>query len=187
MSTRRRIGWGVVVCGLTLGCGACGDTPAPTTPSGRAALVVTSSVMTESGQLPAEYTCDGAGVSPPLSWTGAPAGTAEFAVLMSTLPGDGTTKWNWVLYAVPAGVSALTRAESRVGIFGVGSDGPQAAYQPPCSQGPGAKAYTFTVYALSRALTPGTAPVTGAAVTAAVASTTLASGTLRVSYTRPRL
>jgi len=142
--------------------------------------------MSDGGQLPTEFTCDGAGVSPPLAWTGAPAGTAEFVVLMTTLPGDGTTKWNWVLYAVPPAVSGLARAETRVGVFGVGSDGPQAAYQPPCSQGPGPKEYTFTVYALSRALTPGGAPMNGAAVTAAVASTALATGSLRVTYTRPR-
>ena len=143
--------------------------------------------MSDGGQLPAEFTCDGAGVSPPVAWSGAPAGTVEFAVLMSTLPGDGTTKWNWVLYAVPSTVSGLSRAETRVGVFGVGSDGPQAAYQPPCSQGPGAKEYTFTVYALSRALTPGAAPLNGEAVTSSIASITTASGSLRVTYTRPRL
>lgn len=142
--------------------------------------------MSDGGQLPAEFTCDGAGVSPPIAWRGAPAGTKEFVVLMSTLPGDGTTKWNWVLYALPPTTGEVPRAVSGVGVHGVGSDGPQAAYQPPCSQGPGAKAYTFTVYALSRELSVGTQPLTGAVVTSAVSSVTLASGSLRVSYTRPR-
>lgn len=142
--------------------------------------------MSNGGQLPAEFTCDGAGVSPPLAWAGAPADTVEFAVLMSTLPGDGTTKWNWVLFAVPPGVGELPRAVSGVGVFGVGSDGPQAAYQPPCSQGPGAKEYTFTVYALSRRLTQGATPATGLSIQTQAASAALATGTLRVTYTRPR-
>ena len=29
--------------------------------------------------------------------------------LMSTLPGDGTTKWNWVVYAIPASTISLAR------------------------------------------------------------------------------
>jgi hypothetical protein len=33
--------------------------------------------------------------------------------------------------------------------LGVGSDGPGTVYDPPCSQGPGAKLYTYTLYALS--------------------------------------
>jgi hypothetical protein len=84
-----------------------------------------------------------------LSWSNAPAGTREFALMMTTLPGLGTTKWNWVLYGIPATAAGLAKNSSGIGTLGVGSDGPQAAYQPPCSQGPGAKLYTYTQYALS--------------------------------------
>lgn len=144
--------------------------------------------MTAGGLLPAEFTCDGEGVSPPLTWTGVPAGTSEFALLMTTLPGDGTTKWNWVLSGIPASATALARASTGVGIAGVGSDGPVAAYQPPCSQGPGAKIYTFTLYALRTPprLSVPAARVTGAEVTTAIATVTIGTASLSVSYTRPR-
>ncbi len=170
--------------------GACGtsspSTPASPTPATVQAFKLTSPVAVDGGTLPAEYTCDGEGVSVPLAWQNAPAGTREFALLMTTLPGDGTTKWNWVLYAIPSTVTALPRNSTAIGTFGVGSDGPQAAYQPPCSQGPGAKIYTFTVYALSSPPQLPAGRIDGAALARAVSSVTLGSATMSVSYTRPR-
>ncbi len=171
---------------------ACGGSPAaPSSPaaapqSGR--FTLTSPAFVDGGTLPAEHTCDGTGTSPALSWASPPAGTLEFAVLMSTLPGDGTTKWNWVVYGIPASTTGLARGSSGVGTLGVGSDGPQAAYQPPCSQGPGAKSYTFTIHALSGSprLTAPPSQITGAVLTSAMASITLGTASVTVTYTRPR-
>ncbi|HIJ82334.1 MAG TPA: hypothetical protein HPP76_11575 [Desulfuromonadales bacterium] len=59
----------------------------------QSSLKLASSFAVDGGLLPVEYTCDGTGVSPALSWLGAPAGTKEFALMMTTLPGDGTTKY----------------------------------------------------------------------------------------------
>jgi phosphatidylethanolamine-binding protein (PEBP) family uncharacterized protein len=173
-------------------CGGAGTSPAAPTqasPSPAAStFALTSPVAADGGTLPAEYTCDGGGASPALSWANAPAGTREFALMMTTLPGDGTTKWNWVLYAIPASATGLAKSTSGVGTPGVGSDGPQAAYQPPCSQGPGAKLYTFTLHALSASpsLPAAANQVTGAVLTAAIANITLGSASLKLSYTRPQ-
>ena len=149
-------------------------------------MTLSSPVAANGGTLPAEYTCDGAGSTLALSWANVPAGTTEFALMMTTLPGDGTTKWNWVMYGIPASVTGLAKNSSGIGTLGVGSDGPQAAYQPPCSQGPGAKVYTFTVYALSGSpkFSVPASQVTGAVLTNAIASITLGSGSLSVTYTR---
>ena len=148
-------------------------------------FTLVSAAIVDGGTLPAEYTCDGSGSTVDLSWSSPPASTREFAVLMSTLPGDGTTKWNWVLYGIPVQARGLVRNSSGVGTLGVGSDGPQAAYQPPCSQGPGPKVYTFTVYALS-----GQPPLpprpSGAQVLSAMAPLVLGSASLTVTYTRGR-
>jgi phosphatidylethanolamine-binding protein (PEBP) family uncharacterized protein len=173
-------------------CGGAGTSPAAPTqasPSqaGRA-FTLTSPIATDGGTLPAEYTCDGGSASPALSWSNAPAGTREFALMMTTLPGDGTTKWNWVLYAIPGSVTGLARNSSGVGTPGVGSDGLQPAYQPPCSQGPGAKLYTFTLYALSASpsLPAASNQVTGPVLAAAIANITLGSASLKLSYARPQ-
>lgn len=150
------------------------------------AFTFTSPVFEDQGTLPAEHTCDGAGTSPPLAWSGVPEGTVELALLMTTVAPDGV-KWNWVLYGIPKDVTSLAVASTGIGTAGITSDGPQLAYAPPCSKGPGPKAYTFTLYALSAAPTFTVPPpkVSGALVEAAVASTTIAKRSIVVTYTRP--
>ena len=134
--------------------------------------------------LPVDYTCDGAGHSPPLAWSGVPDGTAALAVMATTLARDGE-KWNWVLFGLPSGTTGL-EVDTTLGTAGLTSDGPNLAWSPPCSQGPGAKVYTFTVYALSAAPELPASPrdVTGPVLTAAIAEITLGEAPLSVSYTR---
>ncbi|NJD32322.1 MAG: YHYH protein [Gammaproteobacteria bacterium] len=158
----------------------------PATPGSSSSFTLTSSAVPSGGALSAEYTCDGRGSTLPLAWSGAPAGTREFALLMTTLPGDGTTRWNWVVYGIPSGTSSLPRDAFGVGTVGVGSDSPTAEYDPPCSQGPGAKTYTYTLYALSGAPTLPASPsqVTGKVLADAIAPLTIGSASLGVNYTR---
>lgn len=149
-------------------------------------FTLTSPVDVDGGSLPIEYTCDGKGSSIALNWTNVPSGTQEFALLMTTLPVDGSTKWNWILYNIPATLTSLSKDSLGIGTLGVGSDGPNAAYQPPCSKGPGAKVYTFTLYALSSSphLSVPAKNVTGAILTQAISSITLGKASLSLSYSR---
>jgi phosphatidylethanolamine-binding protein (PEBP) family uncharacterized protein len=150
-------------------------------------FMLRSDAGVDGGSLPAEYTCDGPGFSPALIWANAPAGTREFALMMTTIPVDGQTKWSWVLYGLPAAATGLAKNSTGVGIPGAGSRG-TLAYEPPCSQGPGAKVYTFTVYALSGTPTlPSAATlVTGEVLTAAISPLRLGSASLNLSYARPQ-
>ena len=62
-----------------------------------------------------------------------------------------------------------------------------ARYQRlPCSQGPGAKTYTFTLYALAAApeLSVPEDEVSGPVVTEAIAESTLASAAISATYER---
>jgi phosphatidylethanolamine-binding protein (PEBP) family uncharacterized protein len=158
----------------------------PAAPGSGGSFKLTSSVGQADGTLPAEYTCDGRGSTIPLAWTGAPAGTREYALLMTTLPGDGTTKWNWVVYGIPATTSSMPKDAFGVGTVGVGSDSRHNEYDPPCSQGSGAKLYTYTLYALSGtpSLPASPSQVTGNVLTDAIAPLTLGSATLNLSYAR---
>ena len=162
---------------------ATGTTTTPTPTASTGTFAVTSAAAV-GGALPADYTCYGPGSTPALTWSNAPSGTTEFAVLMTTLPGDGTTKYNWVLYGIPATKSTLAKDSYGVGTLGVGSDGPIVAYQPPCSQGLGTKTYTFTVYALSASPTLASGAVSGASLASAIASITLGKAALDLSYNR---
>lgn len=147
---------------------------------------ITSADGVNGGQLLNDYTCDGTGSTLPLTWSNAPVGTKEFAVMMTTLPGDGTTKWNWVLYGIPANITSLAKNSFLVGTPGLGSDEPGSVYNPPCSQGPGAKIYTYTVYALSAApvFSVPASEVTGQLLTSAISAIQLSSAAMNLSTTR---
>ena len=162
-------------------------TPATSLPAATgSAFALTSSVGAAGGLLPADFTCDGSSSSPPLAWANPPAGTKEFALLMTTIPVTGSIKYNWVLSGIPASATSLVRNSTGVGIAGVGSDGPIAAYQAPCSQGPGQKEYIFTLYALSASpvLSVAANAVNGATLLSAIAPITLTSSALNLNYTR---
>jgi len=166
--------------------GALADFSCQVYPASCSTFALSSTAAVEGGALPAAFTCDGAGATMPLSWSNAPAGTTGFAVLMTTLPGDGTTKWSWVLYGIPSTTASLAMDSSRVGTPGLADGASGPGYSPPCSQGPGAKTYTFTVHALSGTptFTVAAGQVTGQMVRDAIAPLTLASAALNVNYTR---
>lgn len=163
---------------------ACTQESAPTA-QGATGMTV-SSASAVSGTMPLAHTCDGDGTSPPISWTGAPAGTVQYALLLSTAAPGGVTKYNWVLYGIPGATTSVV-AGGTVGTVGFADDGGGLGYAAPCSQGPGLKQYTITVYALSAPPTlTGLSPsqVTGTALRAALTPVTLASGTLTLGVTR---
>jgi phosphatidylethanolamine-binding protein (PEBP) family uncharacterized protein len=173
----------VIACGGG-GASSAAVAAAPATANG--VFLLSSSVAGETGSLPVDYTCDGTSASPPLAWANAPIGTKEFVLLMTTIPSDGTVKYNWVLSGIPATATSLERNTTGVGVGGVGSDGPVKGYQAPCSQGPGSKVYSFTLYALSASPVLGVAAdaVTGSMLSSAISAITLSSSTLNVSYAR---
>jgi phosphatidylethanolamine-binding protein (PEBP) family uncharacterized protein len=155
------------------------------------AFTLTSTAFLDRGALPGEYTCDGAGgmlsPSPPLAWTGAPEGTAEFALTVTTIALDGT-KVNWVLFHIPGDVTSLAEGTA-VGTAGVSTDGPELRYYPPCSSGPGEKTYTFTLYALSGVPTFSVpeSQVTADILGSAISPLNIESRQVTVTYTRTGL
>ena len=76
------------------------------------ALVLRSSSFKPNGEIPRVYTGDGKDHSPPLSWSGAPAGTRSFALVVhdpdAPDPAAPRTDWvHWVVYDLPATASSL--------------------------------------------------------------------------------
>ena len=160
------------------------------TPSGGGAtavpqsgLAVTSAAIGADRRLPAEFSCDGAGISPPISWKPGPADTASYALVLWHEAPDQVKSY-WVVHGIPAGVTELPKGSRAIGTTGLNGKR-QAAYDPMCSKGPGAKEYHVTVYAISK--TPDLPPGgdTREALLAAIADTTLAVGTLTFTYERP--
>ena len=118
------------------------------TDSSSDSLTLASSVMTDGGTLPNTYSCDGEGISPPFSWSGAPSDTLEYALIMHHVPGPDEAHWYWIMYNMDDSVTELDAGETQ-GTLGSNSVNDANEYAPPCSQGPGSKEYIFTLYALS--------------------------------------
>ena len=121
------------------------------------AFEITSTAFKEGGYISRQYTGEGQDVSPPLSWTGTPAGTKSFALICDDPDAPAKTWVHWVIYNIPANATGLPEAipkkdalpdGSRQGVtdFGrVGYGGPM----PP--RGP-AHRYFFKLYALDSVL-----------------------------------
>lgn len=149
-------------------------------------LLLTSAVVKDGGTLPNEFNGDGAGVSPPLEWTGAPTSTKSFALIMDHLALGNVMKCYWTMWDIPATTTGLPKNVSGIGKFGAGFRG-QIGYEPPHSQGPGLKTYTIHLYALSTTpkLTQSPREVTREVLLNAIKDSILDSAELKVTYTRP--
>ncbi|HEX7654898.1 MAG TPA: YbhB/YbcL family Raf kinase inhibitor-like protein [Verrucomicrobiae bacterium] len=122
-------------------------------------FILSSGAFTNGGCLPVRYTGDGEGISPPLTWQGAPPSTKAYALIMDHYPGPGDVKWYWILYNIPPETKVLPADAHGIGRQGINSVNGQATYAPPHSRGPGPKIYHLTLYALSAPL-PETFPPT---------------------------
>ncbi len=123
-------------------------------------LVLTSGAESNGGVLSTTYTCDGASKSPPLSWTGVPAGVAGYAMVMTTIPGPGTVKYNWLLYNLPASATAIAENTNGGGTAGFADDGGGLNYAPPArrAQGPSSTSSRCT-HSRRRRISPGCPPI----------------------------
>lgn len=75
-------------------------------------LLLTSPAFGHNTTIPTKFTCDGHNLSPPLSWTGIPAGAKGLALIVDDpdAPDPAAPKmtWvHWVLYNIPVTVSGL--------------------------------------------------------------------------------
>src|SRR2546428_9910477 len=70
-------------------------------------ITITSTAFAEGEMMPKQFTCDGADVSPPLSWSGVPP-NAKTLVLICDDPDAPDKTWvHWVIYDLPASGAGL--------------------------------------------------------------------------------
>lgn len=132
---------------LAAGCGGGDDsatTAAVEAPSGPFALASTAYGMAD--PIPRRFTCEGADVSPPLTWTAAPEGTTSFAVLMDDLDAPGGSFTHWTGWDIPGSASALGEGEAAPsqGTTDFGTTG----YGGPCPPPGEEHRYVLTLFAL---------------------------------------
>jgi Raf kinase inhibitor-like YbhB/YbcL family protein len=107
-------------------------------------------------RMPDKYTCKGEEVSPPLSWSDSPEGTASFALIAEDLDTPIGAITHWVVYNIPAEQSELPEALPRVKDLGngirQGRNGVwRMGYMGPCPPW-GEHRYLFRIYALDTLL-----------------------------------
>lgn len=135
---------------------ATGGAAAQTAP---AAIAVTSPTLKTGEPMPRDYTPDGRNVSPPLSWSGVPAGTKALAVVCADFGAGAPPPWvHWIIYNIPAtakglpeGVPIDPAAPMPADIKGAtqGFNGwRRAIYRGPAPPAGTTHLYYFTLYAL---------------------------------------
>jgi Raf kinase inhibitor-like YbhB/YbcL family protein len=85
-------------------------------------FTLTSTAFADGAMVPTKYagahpgrTCGGENISPPLTWSNAPAGTKTFAIVMHDPDGGrGSGSNHWVAYDIPATKTSLAEGEASV-------------------------------------------------------------------------
>ncbi len=115
------------------------------------AFSISSPAFERNGAIPAKYTCDGAGISPPLSWTKVPAHAAElvlFAIDDSAQGANGGIRW--IVGGIDPASSSVAEGKLPQGaIVGTNTAG-KAAYSPICPAAGHTDTVEFVLYALKK-------------------------------------
>ncbi|MFI5121008.1 MAG: YbhB/YbcL family Raf kinase inhibitor-like protein [Thermoanaerobaculia bacterium] len=147
-------------------------------------MTLSSSVFPAGGAIPKRHTCDGGDVSPPLSWSGVPAGTRSFALVVDDPDASGFT--HWLLFDIPASTASLAEG-LKSGTLPPGAaegsnDSGSIGYRGPCPPA-GSHHYSHRLYALDVASVSPTPP-TKERFEASVRSHVLARAELIGTYNR---
>jgi Raf kinase inhibitor-like YbhB/YbcL family protein len=108
------------------------------------------SAWAEGGTVPTLHTCDGANISPAVEWSGEPAGTQSFVLIMDDPDAPGATWNHWLLYDLSPSVRVLAQGykAGHLGVSGTNDFG-KLGYGGPCPpRGDGPHRYFLKLYAV---------------------------------------
>ncbi len=157
------------------------------------ALEIHSPAFGPNGAIPAKFTCEGEDASPPLAWSGVPAGTKSLVLIVDDPdapdPRAPQMTWvHWVLANLPPDATGLAEGVSAAslppGTLAGLNDWKRAGYGGPCPP-IGRHRYFHKLYALDRSLT-GLQQPTKAQVEAAMRGHVLAQAELVGTYQKAR-
>lgn len=118
---------------------------------------IASKAFSQGEMIPKKFTCDDSDVSPALTWTDAPAGTQNFALIMED-PDAPVGLWiHWVIYGVPGDAhelaEGLPKQDQLPGGIKQGRNSFQKiGYGGPCPPPGKPHRYFFKLYALDTKL-----------------------------------
>ena len=123
-------------------------------------FALTSAAFKANERVPVKYTGEGEDVSPPLEWSGLPAGTKSLALLCDDPDAPVGTWDHWVLWNLPGDLKGLPENVAKtetVADLGGARQGknswPKIGYNGPMPpKGHGTHHYNFVLYALDQPL-----------------------------------
>jgi hypothetical protein len=135
------------------GGGAASASTSTSTSTDSSTFVLTSSAFATGEPMPPQYTCTDAtgqpqtAVSPPLAWTGAPEGTVQYLLAMSTTDAaTATTTYDWSVYNIPPTVTTIPENDSAAaGTIGGTNPDFEYRYRGPCATTAGTHEYHIKV------------------------------------------
>jgi Raf kinase inhibitor-like YbhB/YbcL family protein len=114
-------------------------------------MELASSAFADGSAIPRRFTCDGDNLSPPLQWSGAPAGTRSFVLLCDDPDAPSGTWHHWAAYDIPpTAVELAVGAAQDKKMKQAVNDFRKPGYGGPCPpHGHGPHRYHFRFLALS--------------------------------------
>ncbi len=112
-------------------------------------LHLDSNAFRNADKIPLRFTCEGADISPPLSWSGVPEKTRSFAIVCSDPDAPGGTFYHWAIFDIPGGTAELAEGATPTGAREAANDFGKTGYGGPCPpRGHGTHHYHFRLFAL---------------------------------------
>lgn len=126
-------------------------------------FALSSPAFTRNGQVPAKYTCAGAGVSPPLTWSNVPKGASELVLFVIDDSSNGSEGGvRWIVGGIDPSSDGVEAGQTPAGaVVGTNTAG-KTAYSPICPANGKTDTIEFVMYALKHpiSLSSGFAPST---------------------------
>ncbi|MDT5350901.1 MAG: hypothetical protein QOH91_4188 [Mycobacterium sp.] len=112
---------------------------------GEGPLTITSPAFADGASIPVQYSCKGANIAPPLTWS-APLGAA---LVVDDPDASGGAYIHWIVTGIPPGSGSTPDGQIPGGGKVLPNSKGQASYAGPCPPaGSGAHHYRFTLYQL---------------------------------------
>lgn len=117
-------------------------------------LVLHSSSFANGSAIPRQYTCDGANLSPALTWTGAPGATQSLALVMEDPDAPHGTWTHWLVWNIPPRATVMPEGEPPAEMLDNGArqgsnDFHRIGYGGPCPPAGRPHRYVFRLLALN--------------------------------------
>lgn len=111
-------------------------------------LLLGSVAFAEGDPIPARFSCDGGNVSPPLAWTGVPAGTVELAITVVDVTLD-VPFVHWAVAGLSPSLTGLDEGALPEGAVQARNDSSEFGWFGPCPPAGESHDYVFSLFALS--------------------------------------